>query len=240
MLNKGIADNNELCDPVQHQAYVMKSLGVDIKDKRLEFWSNNRQKESVEKFLSRSWTGKDQILIGINAFASSRWRSKAWNPKNYAQLADRLAHDLNARIVFTGTKAEYDEVDEIIQKTHCKPINACGKTSIMELSILIKRCAIFLTIDSAPMHIAAAVGTPFVALFGPTDPKRHLPNAEKFVLIAKDLECSPCYHAQCNRKECMDLITVDEVYGEIINLWKKVKHENIIIWRTLNPSTSFY
>jgi ADP-heptose:LPS heptosyltransferase len=73
------------------------------------------------------------------------------------------------------------------------------------------------------MHISAAVNTPFVALFGPTDPNRHLPYAEKFALIWKGLECSPCYKPRCFRKSCMNEITLDEVFQAIKDLLEKAQ-----------------
>jgi ADP-heptose:LPS heptosyltransferase len=71
------------------------------------------------------------------------------------------------------------------------------------------------------MHIAAAVGTPFIALFGPTDPARHMPPAKDYVLIKKELECSPCYKSKCKSKKCMELITPEEVLGAVDKLLNK-------------------
>jgi len=68
------------------------------------------------------------------------------------------------------------------------------------------------------MHIAAAMKVPFVALFGPTDPQRHLPPAKDFIVIRKSLKCSPCYQRNCRRISCMEGITVEEVYEAIKQL----------------------
>jgi ADP-heptose:LPS heptosyltransferase len=81
---------------------------------------------------------------------------------------------------------------------------------------LVKRCDVLVTLDSAAMHIAAAVGTPFVALFGPTDPKRHVPLGSKNIIIRKDGICPPCYDPVCKKEnECMLSISAEEVIEAI-------------------------
>jgi ADP-heptose:LPS heptosyltransferase len=101
-----------------------------------------------------------------------------------------------------------------------KIINACGKTNVNQLSCLIKRCSVYISADSSPLHIAAAVNVPVIALFGPTDPARHMPPAKDYLIIRRDLPCSPCYKPKCNNKKCMSLIAVDEVMAGIEKLLK--------------------
>ncbi len=221
LLNYGIKDEMRNCDPVTHQFQVLKRLGIagDI-DKSLELWISEYDENNVQNFLRQSWYSSKQKLIGINALASQRWVSKAWAIESYAKVADMLANKFNARIVFTGTGDSKEVIEQIIKFTQCKPINAAGKTSMMQLAALIRRCALLITVDSAPMHIAAALKVPFVALFGPTDPARHLPFAQKSALIRKALPCSPCYSPRCFRMNCMKEITVEEVFEAAVNLLK--------------------
>ncbi len=93
-----------------------------------------------------------------------------------------------------------------------KVINAAGKTTLPQLAALVKRCKVFITGDSAPMHIASSMGTNFVALFGPTDAKRHLEPTDKGRVIQKDVKCGPCYKPACKKPVCMERISVEEVY----------------------------
>ena len=73
--------------------------------------------------------------------------------------------------------------------------------------------------DSAPLHVAASVNTPFVGLFGPTNPKKHLAPTEKSVVFKKDFKCSPCYKTHCSRDyKCMKSIKPDEVYLAVVKL----------------------
>ena len=101
---------------------------------------------------------------------------------------------------------------DFIKISATKPVNAVGRTSITQLGALIKRCRVFLTGDSAPMHVASSMGTDFIALFGPTDPARHFEPNKKGIAIRKDLKCSPCYKSKCKSNACMEGISVEEVY----------------------------
>ena len=91
----------------------------------------------------------------------------------------------------------------------------------MQLGALLERCKVCLTCDSGPMHIAAAVGTPTVALFGPTNPTRHRPYSKGHTIIEKPVSCRPCYKRTCYRKDipyhCMQEINPTEVVNAIIN-----------------------
>ena len=91
----------------------------------------------------------------------------------------------------------------------------------MQLASLIKKCDCYVTCDSAPMHVAAAVGTPFVAFFGPTYSARHLPLPSRSVVLQK--ACVPCYKDTCRKKEheCMEKITVQDCLAAIEELLKK-------------------
>ena len=94
-------------------------------------------------------------------------------------------------------------------------INLVGKTGILQLGALLERCEVCVTCDSGPMHIAAAVGMPTVALFGPTSPTRHQPYGTGHTVIEKPVSCRPCYKQICHRQDaphlCMKKIDTAEV-----------------------------
>ena len=188
LLNKAIRDDAPYLDPIEHQFRTLKSAGIKPADKNLELWPSESDEKFVDKFLEDNWVTDSKELVGINVRASSRWLSKNWPAAYVAELCDRLAKEFNARIVLTGTKDDIDFVAQITKRTKSKPIIAVGKTDILELACLIKRFKVYLTPDSAPMHIAASIGTPFIALFGPTDPARHLVPSENCMVICKSSE----------------------------------------------------
>ncbi len=213
-LNRSIKDDAPYLDPIEHQFRTLKLAGVKPQDPKLELWPSENDEKWADKFLMDNWVKPNQVLAGINVRASSRWTTKNWPASYIAEVCDRLGKEFNTRVVLTWTKLDVDFANEITKVTKSKPIMAVGKTNILELASLIRRFRVYLTPDSAPMHIAAAVKTPFVALFGPTDPARHLVRSENCIAICKSIEvkCSPCYSPTCLKNfKCMKKITVPDV-----------------------------
>jgi ADP-heptose:LPS heptosyltransferase len=156
----------------------------------------------------------------VNISASRRWETKLWPQKNLARLCEELGlRDI--RVVITGTAQDLLYSDMLVNSLKgAKIINACGKTSVNELAALIKKCSVFISADSSPLHIASAMGTPFIALFGPTDARRHLPPSKNCIVIDKQLDCSPCYKTKCRSRRCMAQIAPEEVLAAIDKLLK--------------------
>ncbi|MFH1577696.1 MAG: glycosyltransferase [Candidatus Omnitrophota bacterium] len=197
--------------PVQHQSRILKMLGVEIKNPCLELWPNKEDEEYIENFLDQEWVGKKHILVGMNLSASKKWLSKSWPQEYIIRLCQALSSK-HIRMVFTGESGDAARIKDTVNLLKdAKPIIACGKTSINQLISLVKRCQVFISADSAPLHIAAAVGTPYIAFFGPTNPKWHLPAGHDGLVFYKDLACGPCYKAVCKRRECMYRIAPEEV-----------------------------
>jgi lipopolysaccharide heptosyltransferase II len=220
LLNHRIKDDKSVVDPVTHQFRILKMLDIDLKDPHLELWPTEEDQMYIDGLLNAQWLSANQKIIGINISASGRWPTKNWPLTNMAKLCEELRlRDMRA--VLTGTEKDLNQANALLNLAkNIKPINTCGKTSVNQLACLIKRCAVFISSDSSPLHIAAAVNTPFIALFGATDPARHLPPAKDFVVIKKDLPCSPCYKSKCRRRKCMELISTGEVLEAIDRLLK--------------------
>ena len=144
-------------------------------------------------------------LIAINA--SARWPTKLWGDDQFTELVRRLPRE---RVVLTGSVAESDRIERIAQG--CR--NLAGKTELLELAELYAQCCVVITNDSGPMHLAAAVGTPVVAIFGPTDPALTGPYGKQHIVLRAGIPCSPCFKDYCTNKvvmECMEKITVEQV-----------------------------
>lgn len=204
--------------PVEHQFRILKMLGIELMNPKLELWVSEDDRARINDFLNSYFVIRPKYLAAINLGASRRWNSKQWPKEHIIKLINELA----ARgIVSLLIGQEYQRGLENAVYSKCagvKPVPACGKTSLAELFALISRCDVLISPDSAPLHIAAALNIPFVALFGPTDCLRHMPPAERFVLLKKDIKCSPCYKPDCRRNKCMSGITVDEVFSAVEGL----------------------
>ena len=220
LLNHTIKDELPLIDPVTHQFRILKMLGIDLLDNRLELWPSLEDEKAVDELLNAQWLSQVQKVVGINIGASKRWSTKTWPLEYLVCLCEELGLK-DIRVVITGTDEDIPIANMLINSMkNTKIINACGKTSINELAVLIKRCNVFISADSSPLHIASAVGTAFIALFGPTDYRRHLPPGKNHIVINKDLNCSPCYKTKCRSKRCMLQINPGEVLEAVGKLLK--------------------
>lgn len=198
--------------PVEHQFRVLRLAGIAASDGRLELWPGASDEERVARWLAAQWVGPQQPLVALHPGGSPAWPTKRWLPDRWAKLCDALGAS-NVRVVLTGSAAELPLGRRIAALTRAKPILAMGQTTLVQLACLLRRCQALVTSDSAPLHVAAAVGTPVTALFGPTDPRRHSPPAQQLTVLRKDLPCSPCYGRHCRilTHACMKQITVEEV-----------------------------
>jgi heptosyltransferase-2 len=152
----------------------------------------------------------DVPLFGINPGAAYGG-AKRWLPERFAAAADGLARELGGKAIIFGGTGDLDAQELIVRDMATRPVLAAGKTTLTQLIALIDRCRLFITNDSGPMHIAAALGVPIVALFGPTNPVTTGPMG-KAAIVRHELECSSCLKRECpTDHRCMELITTDEV-----------------------------
>jgi len=220
LLNHSIPDEKPLMDPVTHQFRILKLLGIDLLDNRLQLWPSADDEKKVDELLNAQWLSQAQKIIGINVSSSLRWQTKRWPGEYLISLCQELELK-DIRVILTGTADDLDLSNSLVNSLkNTKVINACGKTSINELAALIKRCNVFVSADSSPLHIASAVGTTFVALFGPTDQRRHIPPGKNYIILSKNLDCSPCYKTKCRSRRCMTGIKPQEVLEAVEKLLK--------------------
>ena len=210
LLNRGIELPDATISPVSHQFRILEKLNIKDENLHLELWTSSEDEKKIGDLLNNQWVGAQEGIIGINISASPNWTTKLWPLENFAYIIDELSKK-DTRVVITGTSRDKHQVVKLKRLTNTKFIDAVGKTTISELSYLIRRCKVYITGDSAPMHIAAAVDTPIITLFGPTDPVRHIPPTDKIIVIKKDLPCSPCYKRNCKTIDCMYDIHVKQV-----------------------------
>ena len=178
----------------------------------LEFWHTDADREFIQKRLQNEGVSSNERLIAVNL--GTTWRTKQWDVRNFAEVINQISSVApNVKIVLTGSTSEQALVEKLPLSE--STINFVGKTDILELGALLELCEVCLTCDSGPMHIAAAVGTPTVALFGPTDPYRHKPYGIGHTVIEKPVSCRPCYKRTCYRKDtphlCMQEINITDV-----------------------------
>jgi len=175
---------------------------------RLEFYGPETARGEVDAYLLQQGL-QGTPLVGINPCAS--YDFKRWSAERFAAVADFLAETYGYTVLVFGSPNERP----IVQQTMAAMKNRAVDTSALSLPQafeLIGRLRLFVTNDSAPMHVAAALGTPLVALHGPINVKKFYPLADHVRSISKDLPCLPCKDiASCRSRRCFDLVTAAEV-----------------------------
>jgi heptosyltransferase-2 len=160
--------------------------------------------------------GGDWVGVNPGAFYGT---AKRWLPERFAAVADSLAAR-GARIALVGGAAERPIGEAIAAQMRAPARDLCGQTTVPELVGVLARLRLLVTNDSGPMHLAAALGVPVVAVFGPTDWRETHPVGETHRVVREPVHCSPCGLRECPiDHRCMRRVSVDRVLGETAPLW---------------------
>jgi len=152
-------------------------------------------------------------FVAVNPVA--KWETKLWVPARFSALCDRIIHETGCRVVFTGGVDDRGYVDGIIDGMRRPAVNIAGLTGLRELACVYERARLMVTTDTGPMHIAAAMQCPVVALFGPTAPGRTGPRGKAAGrVVVAGVPCSPCFRKHCGDPVCMTGIEPERVFNE--------------------------
>lgn len=201
---------------------LLEPLGITERASELYMPIKESSEEFVEGLLCRCGinSSKDKI-IAINPAASCV--SKRWPVSRFAELADRLCALYNAKIIIVADQAHSQISKDLLQMTRCKPFDLSGQLSLSQLASLFKRCVLVISNDSGPVHLAVAVGTPVISIFGRNQPglgpKRWGPLGKFSLVLHKKTDCLACLaHACVNNFKCLEAIAVDEVLEQARHL----------------------
>jgi lipopolysaccharide heptosyltransferase II len=207
------------CHQVDAYLQLIEALGLPIVDR----WPTLAAMRPAEMQAAQLWNnqgwGCEDLVIGICPGAA-HGPAKRWWPERFAALADRLIASGGFRVVFFGSPDEVPLVQHICSQMTQQAVSLAGQDRLDSFMALAARCAVMITNDSGSMHIANAVGTRVVALFGPTDPGRTAPTAAPAIVLHRDLACSPCFRTTCPYADhpCMRFIGVDDVYQAVLDI----------------------
>lgn len=179
----------------------------------------------------KNWAGKrlqslglsgPRFLVGINPGAAFG-PAKQWRIERYADLADRLIGALHADVLIFGSSAERPLAERIAHDMRHTPIVLAGETSLRELMAMLAQCRLVITNDSGPMHLAAALGLPVVAIFGSTDERATGPLGGRARVVKHQVDCNPCGLRVCPIDfRCMEGVSVDLVHRAALGLVKEL------------------
>ncbi len=192
---------------------LLNALGISTNEVEYKLPVSDHDRKKIDEFMKQHGINGLKSLIAINPVA--RWETKLWTNKKFAEFADMLIDQYDMKIVFTGGIKDYSIIQAITSSMKGRAINFAGKTTLTELAALFEKAALVISTDTGPMHLAAAMGTPVVALFGPTAPWRTGPYGRGHQIITAELECSPCFKRRCETTDCMYQISVDQVLNGV-------------------------
>ena len=199
---------------VEYFLGLARGYGLKVGDISYEFFVRDLDRQGIEKFLASSGvSSKDRLVV---LCPGGNWDPKRWPKKSFAKLADMLTQDLGVKIVLSGAKKDVNLIEEIRSMMNSTPLISCGLTTLKELAALLERADLVVANDSGPMHLAVAMKSKVIALFGPTSSRLTGPYGKgDYRVICKNEECPvPCYDVTCKDNRCMALITVEDVFEE--------------------------
>lgn len=211
---------------------IEKAVGLVRKNDRLELYTASEEDRRMALWLRKHrLSGKDLVIIHPGA----RFWFKRWPAKKWASLLDILQGELGLSVVITGGGREMEDVRAILLRMKTPAYSIAGQTTVLELAALIKKATLFIGNDSGPMHISAAMGTPVIALFGPTDPSVWKPWGTGHVVISKQVPCSPCKVTHCDMgmENCMEQISIEDVLHAICQYLEKPMLPREAVWSDL-------
>jgi lipopolysaccharide heptosyltransferase I len=168
--------------------------------------------DEVDRLLSRSGVTPAMRWVAMNV--SARWPTKRWPAASFAEVADRLQQEGCGAVVMIGAPDERADVVAVMGKMNIPAIDLAGATTVGLLPALLSKASLLITNDSGPMHVASAVGTPVVALFGPTSAARTGPYGVGHNVLTGKVPCSPCFSRTCHNTlqlECLRMVSPQQV-----------------------------
>jgi heptosyltransferase II len=207
-----VPDRTALMHQTQYYLGLLRPLGITPQPAAPRLFVSEAEEERMRERLVEAGIQATEALIGINP-GSTYGSAKRWLPERFADATDRVVEQFGGRVVIVGAAGEEALGQAIAERLRSKPVVLSGRTSIRELMAVIKRCRLFVTNDTGPMHMAAAFGVPVVAVFGPTDFRTTSPFGETHRIVRQSVECSPCLLRECPiDHRCMTGVTVEQVY----------------------------
>lgn len=202
----------------RHQSYyytdLLTGLGLEVGEPDTSLVATDGMRATARRLLeSEGWTGGP--LVGVHPGATNS-RAKVWKASRFAEVARKLADVHDAQVVILGGKTEAKlatEVERGLPPERALMLQA--KTSLADLMGVLAELSVFLSNDSGPMHLAAALGVRTVAVFGPTDARETGPASASARVVREPVDCSPCLYRDCPiDHRCMERITSERVFDE--------------------------
>jgi len=205
---------------------ILREIGIDCKDEVPQITVPDTKREKIRSALKDLGINEGDKWVTLNPF--SRWPYKEIANEKWIQIIDWLWSEFGFKTLLVGSPDEKEKASEIAKKTGEYCLNLAGFTKLGDLPALLSLSSFHIGVDSAAPHIAAAVGTPTITIYGPSDWFDWAPIGEAHSIIKPDMDCSPCRQKGCDdsgRSKCLDELPIKKIKEAIRNydLWHKVK-----------------
>jgi len=198
---------------------ALTALGIPVNSQKLSFYVNPRSKQFADEFWAReNLNGKRVLALNF----SGGWPAKRWPLERFAELAERIVNKYQTQIILLWGPGEKDDALKLQSLAKVKT-RLIPETNLKQLGALLHKTDLLISTDSGPMHIAAAMFTPCVAIYGPTNYKLQGPYGDIHQIVYKDgLDCLGCNRLDCDILSCMNALPVDAVFAAV----EKCVHKN--------------
>jgi lipopolysaccharide heptosyltransferase II len=214
---------------VDHNIELVRSIEEgkksDTMARAYKIFFSNHDVVYIDTFLEKNGISKDDVIVAFHC--GSGLPTKQWPIERFALLIEKIINSYCLKIIVVGGSEEEGLAERLTSLTSVMFINAVGKTNIKQLAALLKRCRLFVGGDSGVMHVASAVKTPIVAIWGGHNKPEHWrPLADMDIVIYKHIDCRPCGRTRCSELTCLSLISIDEVFSAFAAQMRTVSNVN--------------
>ncbi|MFQ6014635.1 MAG: lipopolysaccharide heptosyltransferase II [Anaerolineae bacterium] len=221
---------------------TVRAVGIEPFDPKLEFHPSLEDRTIVDRLMreagyqeldaKRSISSVWPPIVVIHPAGGKNpgmeLTAKRWPPQRFAAVGDRLMEEKKAQVILVGGPSDVAIAQSVLDSMKHQPWDLTGRLTLGQLGVLLQRCHLFIGNDTGAMHLAGAVGTPTVAIFGPSDPGMYGPYGQTGIPLWHDVGCNPCFvagHARsdCHPALCIEAVSIDEVYQATERLLNKTR-----------------
>ena len=215
-------ENEKAQYAAEHNLNIIAPFGWSTSDIRPCLPVGGTRKKGALRLLTEAGVPENRPCIAVHPF--SLWAYKEWRQDGVIALINRIKADYDVSVLITGAPYETERVTPILRGCRTRVYSLVGKTSIGDIPAILQSCRCFIGVDTAALHIAAAVGTPTLGIFGPSAPVNWAPRGESHGVVTRGFSCQPCRQKGCQDSEtsrCLDELNAETVYGAVTEMFRK-------------------
>ena len=208
---------------VEYYLDLLKELGIPPEQKNLEFFVPEKERLWAQSVLSQNGIKPNDMVVGVVPGGGASWGKdavfKRWPAEKYAVFMDKIIENFSVKIILLGSPGERSLCERVASMMRRNTVQMGGMTDLLQFAALLQQCKLAVANDGGPLHVASAVGTRTLSIFGPVDERVYGPYPRsRHMIVTKQIPCRPCYHkfkrAECEHQRCINTITVEEVVSK--------------------------